>query len=245
MAMQMAKKNIIILTNGLSGSSVLTALIARAGYWQGDNTLNKSDYPTHESANLVGLNRQIMEYFGFGEIYQHQFSASAVNRIAENHQQLNKKPFQQFFVQCQEHRPWIWKDPRLWATIRFWQQSVDLSSCQFILLFRDFKQSWISATLRRHIQSPAYCRNYDSSIQNSLRTFIVENNLPSLELLYEDLILQPEVTLAGLNQFIGSQLSLTDLQQIYRGKLYELPRGKIDGLKAWAIYLKNYPYRRS
>ena len=29
--------NVIILTSGISGSSVLTGLISRAGYWTGDN----------------------------------------------------------------------------------------------------------------------------------------------------------------------------------------------------------------
>src|SRR5229473_2043132 len=33
-----------------------------------------------------------------------------------------------------EHRPWVWKDPRLWLTIYFWKSLLSLDQCRFILL---------------------------------------------------------------------------------------------------------------
>jgi hypothetical protein len=46
------RKNVIILTSGLSGSSVLAGLIANAGYWVGDETFKKDDYDTFENREL-------------------------------------------------------------------------------------------------------------------------------------------------------------------------------------------------
>ena len=71
--------NLIVLNNGLSGSSVLTGLIAQAGYWTGSQTISKQDYATqaydtHESVDLVQLNQNILSHFRVGDEYHHRFS---------------------------------------------------------------------------------------------------------------------------------------------------------------------------
>ena len=47
--------NTIILTSGLTGSSVLTGLLARGGFWAGDRTAKKKDYDTFENEELIRL----------------------------------------------------------------------------------------------------------------------------------------------------------------------------------------------
>jgi len=54
------KKNVIILTHGVSGSSVFAALLGRAGYWLGSETVQKPDYDTFENAALVALNYELL-----------------------------------------------------------------------------------------------------------------------------------------------------------------------------------------
>ena len=48
------KKNVIILTSGMSGSSVLANLISQAGYWLGDET-SKAPFETYENKELIDL----------------------------------------------------------------------------------------------------------------------------------------------------------------------------------------------
>jgi hypothetical protein len=52
-------QNVIVLTSGLSGSSVLTSLVAKAGYWTGE-THKKHDYDTYENTELLDLNLKIL-----------------------------------------------------------------------------------------------------------------------------------------------------------------------------------------
>ena len=56
--------NVIILTSGVSGSSVLTGLIAKAGYWTGDTTAKK-EYETYENQELIDLNLRLFKESGF------------------------------------------------------------------------------------------------------------------------------------------------------------------------------------
>ena len=66
MPMSKENPNVIILTSGISGSSVLTGLISRAGYWLGDVT-HKKEYDTYENQELIDLDLQLFkqsEYTG-------------------------------------------------------------------------------------------------------------------------------------------------------------------------------------
>jgi hypothetical protein len=44
----MSQRNVIILTAGLTGSSVVAGLLKNAGYWAGSKTVKKSGYDTIE-----------------------------------------------------------------------------------------------------------------------------------------------------------------------------------------------------
>jgi hypothetical protein len=238
------KPNVIILTSGLSGSSVLTGLICRAGYWTGNVTHKKPQYDTFENEALIELNLRLFRDAGYGGNYLMEFSQDAVERIAAHYGRANHRAYQDFVDNCERHRPWIWKDPRLWLTIRFWKNFMPLQHCRFILLTRDLTQTWISQTLRRQITTFRYSRNYELSIQSSVVQFFQRNSLPHLRLSYEDLIVQPAPCIRYLNEFLGTSLTVEDLKAVYRKPLYKSPRSSmVRHLKAFAIYVKNYSER--
>ena len=62
-----SRDSVIILTGGLSGSSALAGLLSAAGYWSGEDTFRKRDYNTYENAELIRLNRQLMQRVAVGE----------------------------------------------------------------------------------------------------------------------------------------------------------------------------------
>lgn len=237
------KKNVIILTNGLSGSSVLAGLIARGGYWLGKETFKKPDYDTYENKRLVDLNKQLFDLVGYEGNYDMVFNAAEIDFFAKPKQPVDPTEYREFLAECNEHMPWIWKDPRLWLTIYFWRDMLDLDQIKFINLTRDPMQTWVSVTIRRQIQEFGYLKGYLHGIRDSIRKFLVDNNAEHIELQFEDLLLTPEKTIERLNEFLGCSLDVSDLQAVYRGELYKKPKGFGDIVKAGLIYAKNYGER--
>ena len=156
---------------------------------------------------------------------------------------LTFNAYSDFLSRCSGHSPWVWKDPRLTWTIRVWVKLLDMDKTAFLVLTRDDVQAWISANTRRHIQSLGFTRNYNHGITRANVRFIEEARAPVLQLSFEDLLLDPEKTLARLNGFFGLELSLGDLQSVCREPLYRKSRGWKYHLLAALIYIKNYGER--
>ncbi len=238
------KDNVIILTTGLSGSSVLTGLIARGGYWLGESTHKKTDYDTFENEELIQLNRRLFRDAGFHGNSMVDFSPDALLQMSRAYGSIDIKPYREFLDKCTAHAPWIWKDPQLWLTIRYWQHLLDLKHCKFILLTRSYTQWWISATLRGQIRSFSSFKRYELAVQRSINEFFQQSKASSIHLRYEDLILRPEETLRKLNDYLGTNLALGDLAAVYTKPLYKLPKRSVfDQAKAVLIYAKNYSHR--
>ncbi len=236
--------NVIVLTSGLTGSSVLTGLICRAGYWSGDSTHKKVDYDTFENEELVQLNLRILQEAGYSGSYVVEFSRDALQRISALVGKNDSAVYDSFVLRCNDHRPWIWKDPRLWLTMRFWKNFLDLSDCRFILLTRGVVQGWVSATLRRQIRSFGSFRRYEESVQKTITDFFDENDLPYQKIAYEQLIVNPASTIDELNRFLETKLTVEDLKKIYHKPLYKNPGSTWSKqVEAVLIYLKNYSER--
>ncbi len=238
------KRNVIILTSGLSGSSLLTGFIARGGYWTGDTTFSKPDYHTFENQELIDLNKRLFREVEYKGNYTLEFSSEALTRIGGVFPRIDCDVYRAFLNRCADHQPWIWKDPRLWLTIRFWKNIMDLDRCRFILLTRDVRQAWISSLLRRQVMTYRYALNYEGQINRSLVEFLQDNGLPYLRVQYEELIEKPEEAIARLNAHLDSTLTLDDLRATYKGILYKAPNNSLwRQFKAILIYLKNYSGR--
>jgi hypothetical protein len=233
------KQNVIILTSGLSGSSVLTGLIARGGYWAGDETFKK-EYDTYENVDLVKLNVNLLRESAYTGRYEMEFREDLLERIGALKSSLSDTPYRDFLTECGRHEPWIWKDPRLWLTIRYWSPMLDWARCKVIVLTRSLVHCWVSTTLRRQIRSYSSLKRYEKSIEGSILKFLRENRVGYLQTTYEALITSPEETIDKLNAYLGSSLAIDDLRSIYLGRLYERPRSSpVDFLKALLIYAKN------
>lgn len=239
----MQRKNIIILTHGWTGSSVFSGLFGRAGYWLGAETVKKIDYNTNENSMLVDLNRRMIDEFGQGLDHEHRFSDDDVALIARRAEGMDLQPLRDFVAQCNQNGHWLWKDPRLTWTIRIWARVLDLEKTAFLILTRDLQQAWISANLRRHVQSTEFTRQYKDGITASNIRFLQQVGQPYVELSFEDLLLTPERALETLNRFFGTSLKIDDLKAVCSEPLYRKSRGFKDFVVALLIYLKNYGER--
>ena len=236
-------KNIIVLTHGWTGSSVFSGLLGQAGFWLGADTVAKPDYNTHENADLVSHNNRLLHLLSPSLNHEHRFDPGDVQDIAARARTLDLAPYREFVASCNEHRPWVWKDPRLTWTIRVWAEVLDLQQTAFLVLTRDPLQAWVSANQRRHIQSQRFTREYNGGITASNLQFLQERQLPFLQLSFEDLLLQPEATLERMNQAYGLALTMQALQAVCHIPLYRKSRRWNDVVHASLIYLKNYAER--
>ena len=238
-----ARKNVIVLTHGWTGSSAFSALFGAAGYWLGAETMHKPDYDTFENAGLVHLNNELLRHLAPDLAHEHRFQDDDVEQIARRAHTADLSSCRAFVALCDQHRPWLWKDPRLTWTIRVWADLLDLENTAFLVLTRDSTQAWITANLRRHVQSAAFTRQYNGGITRANLRFLQERNLPHLQLSFEDLLLAPEDTLDRLNTAFGLGLSMAQLQAVCKLPLHRKSRGRKDFLVALMIYLKNYRER--
>jgi len=240
----MMRPNVIILTSGLTGSSVLAGLLARAGYWTGDKTHKKQDYDTHENQELIELNLRIFQEIDYRGDYLVQFSPEAIRRAAGLRNPSCEDACRAFIRKCSAHEPWLWKDPRLWMTVHFWKSLMDLKECKFIVLERNYWQMWISTMLRRQIVTYRRSRRYEQDIKDSAVQFLKDHGLDYLSLRYEDLIVHPSETIGSLNNFLGANLTIDELKQVYHKPLYKTPVSSFrEHVKAFLIYAKNYSSR--
>ena len=238
------RPNVIILTHGWTGSSVFAGLLGKgAGYWNGEGTVVKSDYDTFENDELVFLNNQLLEQLGFKDNHEFIFDHEQIVAMAERFDELDTAPYEDFLRRCNEHQPWVWKDPRLTWTIRIWARLMDLSSVRFLILTRDRDQAWITANQRRHIQSRAFTNAYNDGITESLKRFTQSVDKAFIEIQYEDLLLQPEATIERMNEFLGLDMTMEHLAMVHKGQLYRKTKGWKDRAEAAAIYFKNYAQR--
>lgn len=238
-------KNVIILTSGLSGSSVLAGLLVRAGYWPGSETFKKQDYETFENCELVRLNMRLIQEARYAGDYTSEFSDRAIADVAHLAGKVDDRLFRALVKECAQHRPWLWKDPRLWLTIRFWATLIDLQDCHFILLTRALLPLWLSTIRRRQIITYRYLRHYEAKVQDSIISFLDGNRLPYLHLRYDALVARPNEIIAQLNHHLGTVLNADDFKAVHTARLYGNPAlAWVRHAEALLIYARNYSARR-
>ena len=235
--------NVIVLTIGWTGSSVLSRLLTRAGFWAGDETMKKVDYDTWENLELTELNKKLLVDARCPIDYTRQFSWDALAHVASAADRLDVTPYRAFAAKMAGHVPWIWKDPRLWVTVRFWRRLMSFDDARFVWLTRDDMQSWISANIRRQIITWGYCKRYNREVNTSIEAFLALNRLPFTKLSFEDIVEHPEATIEQLNAFLGTSLRMEDLLAVYTKPLGKRARGPRDLLLASAIHAKNFGER--
>jgi len=236
-------KNIIVLTSGLSGSSVVTNLLSKAGYWAGDSTCKKTDYNTYENSDLVYLNELLLKAVDYDKGYSISVKAEKIRQVEFLFNTIDLEPFKTFIEKCDVFAPWIWKDPRLWVTMPFWIQMLNKDNLHIVFIDRSISQRWVSELLRKNVQTLGYCRQYNAQIKGLIKSFILKHKIKNGAVLFDDLILKPEQTLLDLNNSLGIDLKVEDLHGVYNKPLYKKTRGKKSLLIAVLIYLKNYRSR--
>jgi hypothetical protein len=237
--------NVIILTTGISGSSVITGFLAESGFWAGDDTVFKDNltgkYETYENAKLVDLNISLVKKAGVEFEGKARYDANARDKLNDLYVEIDTTKYIKFIEECNSHSPWIWKDPRLFLTIGFWGNCLDLTNTKVIVLHRNCYELWKSLTIKRIIYSYRYLKNSEDKTRRELLNYLESNNFSFISLEYDQFNRDVVTSINKLNKFIGTNLKKETWDEIYRStsKFSSYKRT----LLAFLIYIKNYKSR--
>jgi len=237
--------NVIILTTGISGSSVITGFLAKSGFWPGDDTVFKDNltgkYETYENKKLVDLNNSLVKEAGVEFEGKARYDANARDKLNDIYAEIDTTKYNKFIEECNSHSPWIWKDPRLFLTIGFWRNCLDLNNTKVIVLHRNSYELWKSLTIKRIIYSYRYLKNSEDKTRYELLNYLESNNFSFISLEYDQFTQDLVTSINKLNKFIGSNLKKENWDEIFQSTS-KFSRYKRT-LLAYLIYIKNYKSR--
>jgi len=242
----MTLNNVIILTTGLSGSSVVTGLIAQDGYWLGDETVYKSNasghYETYENKKLIELNDELLAFLNIELDESSWYDSELFNRLTNETKILDKSRFIEFISYCQQHGKWIWKDPRLWLTLGFWAPLLSECNVTFIVLSRQPLSLWVSMLNKRQIVSYFELNKLEEKSSKRIQCYLTSKGFTYNLLNYDMLVQKPQLEMNKLNNFLNSSLTLQDFTKVYRGRIGENTYSLKGLMKAVLIYIKNHKF---
>ncbi len=237
--------NVIILTTGISGSSVITGFLAKSGLWTGDETIYKDNitgtYETYENKKLVELNESLFKEAGLGYDARTSYDGLSRKKFIDLDQTIDTSKYRNFLSDCNTHSPWIWKDPRLFLSIGLWIKLLDLTNTRVIVLHRNTYELWKSQTIKRVIFSYRYLRNSENKTRQELLDYLESNHCSFISIEYDQFVKNPGKFIDKLNGFIGTDLKKENWDEIYRqtSRFSQFKRT----ILALLIYLKNYNNR--
>jgi len=237
--------NVIILTTGISGSSVITGFLTKSGLWTGDKTVYKDNitgkYETYENAKLVDLNDSLIKEAGMEFSGKGRYKSDARHKFSDLFTEIDTNKYKDFIKECDAHAPWIWKDPRLFVTFGFWKNIIDFENTKVVVLHRNSYELWKSQVNKRIIYSYSYLKESENETRSELVDYLESNSVPYISLEYDKFTRDPSRSINKLNTFIGTNLNKEDWDDIYQ------PTSKFSQYKrtiiAYLIYLKNFKTR--
>jgi hypothetical protein len=237
--------NVIILTTGISGSSVITGFFTKSGFWAGDDTVFKDNltgkYETFENKKLVELNDSLFKETGLEFEGKARYEANARDKLNDAYENIDTSKYKKFIAECDAHSPWIWKDPRLFLTIGFWKNCLDRSNTKVVVIHRNSYELWKSLTYKRIIYSYKYLRNSEDRTRQELLDYLEANNFSYLSLEYDQFTKDPGKSISRLNAFMEMEFKKDAWDEIYK-KPAAFSRYK-RAILAYLIYIKNYNSR--
>lgn len=240
----MATSNIIVLTTGLSGSSVVTGFIAQKDYWLGDKTVFKSNasghYETYENEKLVELNDELLAKLNVELKDSSWYDIDLFERIRKSHNEVDTIKFVEFINYCQQHDMWIWKDPRLWITMGFWGELLRGCDIKYIVVSRQPISLWVSLINKRQIVSYTKLKASESKSHDRIIRYLDDCDFSNITINYDKLVEYPQTEIQRLNDFLNSTYNLKMLHDLYQGKIGSKTFSDKDLIKAILIYIKNF-----
>jgi hypothetical protein len=238
--------NVMVLTTGLSGSSLATGFIAQAGFWMGENTEYKNNstgqYETFENSRFVELNDQLIRLSGVQFNPLSWYDDQLREKFAALYDTVDLAEFEQFASICQQHQPWVLKDPKAWITLRFWLRVFEGQHIKCVIVSRNAPRLWLSQTLKRTIYDFRYLKSAEARSIAVLSEELAATTVPFLRVEYDALVQDTSTQINKINLFLSTKLTMSDWGAVFDPKNVKRPSFTA-WIKAVLIYFKNYGER--
>ena len=231
--------NAIIIGMPRSGTSLTAGLFARKNYYVASDTSRElrpgdqfNPFGYWEAEPLTNHNAAILGMAGFSFHNTWLFdrvSRDIARRIAELQPTMEHRDYVKAFAQ---HRPWVWKDPRLCYTLSYWWPLMDPLTTRVVVVRRDSaailhsfqRLNWRSKSATDQTD---VLRRIDDHVAAATRT-IDALRIPYLEINYSDYFSSPALVARKLSETFHIALGTEDLNALreldhnsWRGRLID------------------------
>ncbi len=215
-------KNMIVVGAPRSGTSLTAGVFGHRGYFVGameEEHMREGDdgnpFGYFEADELIVRNVAVLRRAGFLHHNTWLFEMISETSIAAVGT-LEPEPRDREFVQWYQTRsPWMWKDPRLCFTLRYWWRLMDPQTTGVILVRRPFPHIYNSFRRRGWCaEGPDARVRLEQRIGRHVRAVeeVIDSlRIPHLDVDYEDFLKRPERVAEMLSGFCGSTFTVEDL----------------------------------
>ena len=214
--------NVIVVGTPRSGTSMLTGIFGRLGFFLAGDTDSELRDPDRgnpdgywEAEGLIERNVEVFSAAGFPCHNTWLFDAISPEQ-ASRIPALSALPGHREFVkQYEGHAPWVWKDPRLCYTLSYWWPLVDPATTRVVLITRNPEatyRSFVRINWREDTEearTDVFQRIEDHN--RVAREAIVSLDIPYVELAYDRFKQDGDTIARELSDFIGIDLKPADL----------------------------------
>lgn len=213
-------KNILVIGMARSGTSLTASIFAKKGYFVAEdekdlkegNEFNPTGF--FEAETVINKNREIYKAIGYEHDNTWMFdpiTEEQVTRLKGLQTLPGHKELVDFYNQ---NGPWLWKDPRLCYTLRYWWPLMDQNTA--VLLVRRDPAAIFNSFLRTKWRKPTRQdreETYQRIAQHmqAAEETIKELAIPCAEINYEDFQVEPEKICRIIEQTFGVTLDLQEL----------------------------------
>lgn len=203
-----------------SGTSLTASIFAKKGYFVAEdekelkegNEFNPTGF--FEAETVINKNREIYKAIGYEHDNTWMFDPITAEQVASLNR-LGALPGHQETVEFyNQNGPWLWKDPRLCYTLRYWWPLMDENTAVLLVrrdpaaIYNSFlRTKWSKATKQDREYTYGLIAQHMQAAEDTIRDL----NIPFAEINYEDFQSAPHKICGVIQANFGVDLSLQDL----------------------------------
>jgi hypothetical protein len=220
-------KNVLVVGAPRSGTSLTAAAFARAGWHVGERKqqhIREGDdgnpFGYFEADELVERNVEVLRAAGYPHHNTWIFDEISEESIRRIESMQPTAAHRRFIERCDKTAPWMWKDPRLCFTLSYWWKLMDPFRTRVVLVRRGFEQihnsfvrrNWCTTGREAREQLRRRIERHLQAAEDAIRS----QNIPVIEINYEDCISQPQAMESWVAAFCGAPRETFDLNALPR-----------------------------
>lgn len=230
-----AVRNAIVVGLPRSGTSLTAGIFVKKNYRTPADLLPTNEanpFGYWEAESLNDHNAAILGAAGFPFHNTWMFDRIQPEQ-AKRIYELTPFPEHKRYLQAfEQHRPWVWKDPRFCYTLAYWWPMMDPKTTGVLLvrrtkgaIFRSFDRlDWSRPLAQGRDDFYARVDDHLGAAMAAIHAF----DIPYIEIDYDQFLDAPELAACRLSEFFGISVTAADLN-VRRELNHNYMRGRLSG----------------